>query len=194
MTGNLPASALVAGADYCYGYQWKTSGTECKIAATAVPTVGADSGAVCESRDKSGVASALYTADNASKTGASAWSTMDSKFTIWLTAKATENDKNGLLGQATKYDTDLGLLSTTPSTGIDALKTAADSAYTTANGELTTTTATYNTENLALTTKTTEVAGLLATLNGLKTDETNQIAEEAAQLAIKGLADADKTA
>jgi len=45
-----------------------------------------------------------------------------------------------------------------------------------------------------LTDKQGEIAAALATWNALIADVTNQEAEEAAQLAIKGLADADKLA
>lgn len=128
--------AVPSGANYCFGISWKADASECLLQLDALPVAGdgGDITKVCKIRKSSQGAEALFDANVLSTTTATLYTEMDSEFTTWLTSQKTTNDKVGLLGQATKYDTELGTLVTAASSA----STTADSDYTTSNGTLTT--------------------------------------------------------
>lgn len=84
----MPTSASIpAGATYCFGYEFKSDTTACKVMHTAIPTKGTDTANYkCYARASSAGAAALYNANELSKTGGTLDNTMQTKFTTWLTA------------------------------------------------------------------------------------------------------------
>lgn len=121
---------------------------------------------------------------------ASKYTDYTTKLGEWRTALETADALKSASDIATQYKAKWDTYNTNTAIANDTAKTA---AYNTKNGELTVLKTAWDTATTNETTQKTLTATKLATQTSLTAQVTAQEAEEAAQLVVKGLADADKT-
>jgi hypothetical protein len=185
-----PIATGTTGAGYCYAYSYKAANTECKHVQN--PTVNAGDTAVattCSKRTKSTYGAGLFNANELSKTGVALHNDYVTKLTAWDTQNGVETTAQGKVDVATAYHGKVD----TDNTSKNSASSTADSAWTTANGQLTPLTTAYTTATKNMNDAIADKAAKLAAWNSLKAQVITQEKEETDQLAIKGLADTDKT-
>lgn len=98
------AAGATSAVTICYGYEWKASGTECKLSTgTAYPGVGGGSGLKCVKRTKSTFAAPVFAAVEVTKDGAAKWVEVVAKGDLWKTQQLVVLDKQKDLDVLAKY-------------------------------------------------------------------------------------------